>query len=103
MTAQDDQEFYEKRDRFLGYVQAGTATQEQIDWLMQWLFLEWPKVKRVKKPEMSARQVRPGKRASIEIVYRYRGPMKATPFAQAKGTGVKGRKGRKKRKKVKGV
>ncbi len=43
MTAQDDQNFYEKKERLLRRVQAGTATQAQKEWLARWGFLEKPK------------------------------------------------------------
>jgi len=38
MTAQDDQNFYEKKERLLRRVQAGTATQAQKEWLARWGF-----------------------------------------------------------------
>jgi hypothetical protein len=42
MTAQDDQNFYEHKERLLRYVRAGTATWEQKDWLKRWGFLDKP-------------------------------------------------------------
>jgi hypothetical protein len=43
MTLQDDQNFYEKKERLLRRVQEGTATPSQKEWLIKWGFLEKPK------------------------------------------------------------
>jgi len=77
MTAQDDQNFYEKKERLLHRVQAGTATQAQKEWLIHWEFLEKPKLPL--KP-MHDSPTRTNK------VYRYRGPMSATPSAKLEGS-----------------
>ncbi len=74
MTAQDDQNFYEKKERLLRRVQAGTATQAQKEWLARWGFLEKSKPPPFKPTYDSPTET--GK------VYRYRGPMKATPVAK---------------------
>ncbi len=74
MTAQDDQNFYEKKERLLRRVQVGTATQAQKEWLARWGFLEKSKPPPFKPTYDSPTET--GK------VYRYRGPMKATPVAK---------------------
>jgi len=82
MTAQDDQNFYEKKERLLRCVQAGTATQAQKDWLMRWGFLEKPEPMPLKTTYDSPTKT--GK------VYRYRGPMKTTPVAKLEEPGGPG-------------
>lgn len=77
MTAQDDQNFYEKKERLLRRVQAGTATQAQKEWLLRWGFLEKPKLPL--KPTYDS----PTK---TRKVYRYHGPMKTTPVARVGGS-----------------
>ena len=74
MTAQDDQNFYEKKERLLRRVQAGTATQAQKEWLARWGFLE-----KSKPPPLKPTYDSP---TEIGKVYRYRGPMKTTPVAK---------------------
>jgi hypothetical protein len=81
MTAQDDQNFYEKKERLLRRVQAGKATQAQIDWLVCWGFLEKP------KPVLEPMD---GSPTITNKVYRYRGNMKATPVAKLEGPGGSG-------------
>ncbi len=78
MTAQDDQNFYEKKERLLRYVEAGTATQAQKDWLMRWGFLEKPKPPPLKPTYENPTQT--------NRVYRYR-RSKATPVSKAEGPG----------------
>ncbi len=78
MTAQDDQNFYEKKERLPRRVQAGTATQAQKEWLARWGFLEKPKPRPLELTYDSPTKT--GK------VYRYRGPMKATPVARVGGS-----------------
>ncbi len=96
MTAQDDQNFYEKKERLLRRVQAGTATQAQKDWLVRWGFLEKPKPIPL-NPSYDNLTIT-GK------VYRYRGPMKATPVIRVGGSPPAktptGRKNRPKRRSV---
>ncbi len=82
MTAQDDQNFYEKKERFLRRVQAGTATQAQKEWLIHWGFLEKPKPPPIKQKNDSPTRT--------TKVYRYRGPMKATPVGKLEGPGGPG-------------
>ena len=104
MTARSDEEFYVQKERLLRLVREGTATQEQIDWLVEHKFLQGPKPQRPKLHSVKApkgKRVRLPRRPGIEVVYRYR-MMTATPFPQAKGTGVSRRKGRR-RKTTRGV
>lgn len=83
MTAQDDQNFYEKKERLLRRVQAGTATQTQKDWLARWGFLEKTEPQQKTKPlPLKATYDTPTKTG---LVYRYRGPMKATPVPRIDG------------------
>ena len=78
MTAQDDKNFYEKKERLLRRVQAGTATQAQKDWLLRWGFLE--------KPELLPLKPTYDEPTRTNKVYRYRGPMKAIPTAKLEGS-----------------
>lgn len=78
MTAQDDQNFYEKKERLLRRVQAGTATQAQKEWLSHWGFLE-----KLKPPLLKQTYDSPTETGKV---YRYRGPMKATPVAKVGGS-----------------
>ena len=80
MTAQDDQNFYEKKERLLRRVQAGTATQAQKEWLIRWGFLEKPNL-----PPLKPTYDDPTRTNKI---YRYRGAMKATPVAKLEGPGT---------------
>ncbi len=81
MAAQDDQNFYEKKERLLRRVQAGTATQAQKEWLVRWGFLEKPKSPL--KPTYDSP-------THTNKVYRYRGAIKATPVAKLEGPGGPG-------------
>ncbi len=81
MAAQDDQNFYEKKERLLRRVQAGTATQAQKEWLIHWGFLEKP------KPPLKPTYDSP---THTNKIYRYRGAMKATPVAKLEGPGGPG-------------
>ena len=81
MAAQDDQKFYEKKEQLLRRVQAGTATQAQIDWLVRWGFLEKP------KPPLKPTHDSP---TITNKVFRYRGTMKATPVVKLEGSGGPG-------------
>lgn len=83
MTAQDDQNFYEKKERLLRCVQAGTATQAQKDWLKRWGFLE-------KSEPQPLNPTYPGSPTKTDPAYRYRGPIKATPVAKLEGPGGPG-------------
>jgi hypothetical protein len=78
MTAQDDQNFYEKKERLLHRVEAGKATQAEKEWLIRWGFLEIPK-----PPPLKTTYDTPTKTGKA---YRYRGPMKATPVARVGGS-----------------
>ncbi len=78
MAAQDDQKFYEKKERLLRRVQAGTATQAQKEWLVRGGFLEKPK-----PPPLKTTYNSPTKTGKV---YRYRGPMKAMPVARVEGS-----------------
>jgi hypothetical protein len=82
MTAQDDQNFYEKKERLLRRVQAGTATQAQKDWLVHWGFQEKSEPQPLKLTYDSPTKTGP--------VYRYRDPMKATPVVKLEGPGGPG-------------
>ena len=78
MTAQDDQKFYEKKERLLRRVRAGTATQAEKEWLTHWGFLEKPKSPPLKRTSESP--------THTNKVYRYRGPMSARPLAKVEGS-----------------
>jgi hypothetical protein len=77
MTIEEDHKFYEQKERLLRRVKAGTATQAQKDWLIRWGFLERPKL-----------LIKPTHKSPTRTnrVYRYRGPMKATPIGTLGGT-----------------
>ena len=77
MTAQDDQNFYAKKERLLLRVQAGTATQAQKEWLIRWGFLEKPNPPPLKPTDDGPTRT--------NKIYRYRGAMKATPVAKLEG------------------
>ena len=77
MTAQDDQNFYEKKERLLRCVEAGTATQVQKAWLKRWGFLEQP------KPPLKPTYKNPTK---TKKAYRY----KAVPISKLEVSGGKG-------------
>jgi hypothetical protein len=82
MTAQDDQNFYEHKERLLRYVRAGTATWAQKDWLKRGGFLDKPEPpKQVERPQLTKKQP---KRAPVRKVYRYRGPIKVTQWPGSK-------------------
>jgi len=81
MTAQDDQNFYEKKERLLRYVEAGTATPAQKEWLIYWGFLEKPK-----PPPLTPTYENP---TQTNRVYRYR-RSKATPVSKVEGPGGAG-------------
>ena len=74
VTAQDDQNFYEKKKRLLRRMEARTATLAQKDWLKRWGFLENPKPMPLEPTYDSP--------TKTGAVYRYRGPMKVTPVAK---------------------
>src|SRR6266566_9797539 len=78
MTTQNDQNFYEKKERLLRRVQEGTATQAQKEWLIRWGFLERPKSPPLKPTYDSPTRT--------NKVYRYRGPMSASPIAKFAGS-----------------
>lgn len=78
MTAQDDQDFYEKKERLLRRVQAGTATKVQKEWLIHWGFLEKPKPPPLKPTDDSPTRT--------NRVYRYRGSMPVTPSGKLEGS-----------------
>lgn len=82
--------FYEKKERLLRKVRAGTATPEQKDWLRHWGFLEEPKPQPL-KPTYSTP-------THTNTIYRYRRPMKATPVAKLAGLGGIGEPKKKRRK-----
>ena len=81
MTAQDDQNFYEKKERLLRCVEAGTATQVQKAWLKRWGFLEQP------KPPLKPTYENPTK---TKKAYRYNARMKAVPISKLEVSGGKG-------------
>lgn len=88
-SAQADQTFYEKKERPLHRVQAGTATQAQEDWLKRWGFLGQPKPQQ-KSELQPPNPAYPGSPTKTGPAYRYRGPMKATPVAKLEGPGGSG-------------
>lgn len=88
-SAQADQAFYEKKERLLRRVQAGTATPDEEDWLKRWGFLGQPKPQQ-KSESQSSNPTYPGSPTETGPAYRYRGPMKATPVAKLEGPGGPG-------------
>lgn len=88
-SAQADQTFYEKKERLLRRVQAGTATQTEKEWLKRWGFLEQAKPQQ-KSGSQSLNPTHQGSPTKTGPVYRYRGSMKATPVAKLEGPGGPG-------------
>ena len=74
---QNDQDFYEKKERLLRRLHAGIATSAQKDWLAHWGFLESEEPKQAPHP---LPPTYPGSPTKTRVAYRYRGPMKATPL-----------------------
>lgn len=81
MTAQDDQNFYEKKERLLHRVEAGTATQAQKAWLIRWGFLEKP------KPPLKPTYENPTR---TQKAYHHHARRKAVPVSKLEVAGGKG-------------